>query len=117
MADDSKKKSQNPQQNQQQQVNIELPEEMADGEYANFVVITHSHAEFILDFTRVVPGSPKAKVQSRVIMAPQNAKALLNALQNNIERYENQHGEIKMQGNQQGPGPFGFNPPDDILPN
>lgn len=114
MADDPKKKQQS---QGQQQVNIELPEELADGEYANFVVITHSHAEFIMDFTRVVPGSPKAKVQSRIIMAPQNAKAFLNALENNIERYEKQHGEIKVQGGKQGPGPFGFNPPDDVLPN
>jgi len=113
MADDQKKQ----QQQGQQQVNIELPEEMADGEYANFVVITHSHAEFIMDFTRVVPGSPKAKVQSRVIMAPQNAKAFLNALENNIQRYEQQHGEIKTPGEQDGPGPFGFNPPKDVLPN
>ncbi len=102
----------------QQQVNIEIPEDKVDGTYANFVVITHSHAEFIMDFTRIVPGSDKAKVQSRVIMAPQNAKALLKALENNIQRYEQQHGEIKMGGESGGSqAPFGFNPPDDVLPN
>lgn len=103
---------------QQQQVNIEIPEDKVDGTYANFVVITHSHAEFIMDFTRIVPGSDKAKVQSRVIMAPQNAKALLKALENNIQRYEQQHGEIQMGGEGSSEqAPFGFNPPDDLLPN
>lgn len=101
----------------EQKVNIELPEDVADGAYANFVVITHSHAEFILDFTRVVPGTPKARVQSRVIMAPQNARALLSALEHNIQRYEQQHGEIPMPGENESPGPFGFQAPDDILPN
>jgi len=103
---------------QQQKINIKIPEDKVDGTYANFVVITHSHAEFILDFTRVVPGTDKANVQSRVIMAPQNAKALLQALQNNIQRYEQQHGEITSPGGEDGEeAPFGFNPPDDILPN
>jgi len=102
---------------QQQQINIELPEEIAEGEYANFVVITHSHAEFIMDFTRVLPGSPKAKVQSRIIMAPQNAKAFLKALENNVQRYEQQHGEIRIPGENDPGAPFGFNPPKDILPN
>jgi len=101
-----------------QQINIELPEEVADGTYANFAVITHSHAEFILDFTRVLPGTPKARVQSRIIMAPQNAKALLQALETNVKRYEQQHGEIKTPQGEQGPGgPFGIEPPKDILPN
>ncbi len=101
----------------QQQINIELPESESDGEYSNFVVITHSHAEFVLDFTRIVPGSPKAKVKSRVIMAPQNVKAFLEALEQNIHRYEKQNGEIKMPGGGQSGGPFGFSPPDEILPN
>ncbi len=102
---------------QQQQINIELPEDVADGIYSNFAVITHSHAEFILDFTRVLPGTPKAKVQSRIIMAPQNAKALLNALETNIQRYEQQHGKIKTPSNQGPTGPFGIEPPKDVLPN
>jgi len=112
MSDQEKK-----QQQQQQQINIELPEEVADGTYSNFAVITHSPAEFILDFTRVLPGTPKAKVQSRIIMAPQNAKALLNALETNINRYEQQHGEIKTPSNQGPAGPFGIEPPRDVLPN
>ncbi len=99
------------------QINIELPEEKADGTYTNFVVITHSSAEFIFDFTRVVPGTPKAKVQSRIIMAPQNAKAFLKALDVNVQRYEQQHGEIKVPGDNQMTGQFGFQPPDDVLPN
>jgi len=100
-----------------QQINIELPEEQADGTYANFVVITHSHAEFIMDFTRVVPGTPRAKIHSRIIMAPQNAKAFLKALENNISRFEQQYGEITIPGEGSGPGPFGYTPPEDILPN
>ena len=112
MANDKEERS-----SENHQVNIELPEEQADGTYANFVVITHSHAEFIMDFTRIVPGSPRAKVHSRIIMAPQNAKALLKALENNISRYEQQYGEIKIPGDAGGPGPFGYNPPDDVLPN
>lgn len=99
------------------QVNIELPDDVADGEYANFVVITHSHAEVIFDFTRIVPGTQKARVQSRIIMAPQNAKALLSALTHNIKRYEHQHGEIATPGEDDSSGHFGFQGPDDILPN
>ena len=78
------------------QISIELPQDVADGEYANLVLITHSPAEFVFDFSRVVPGAPKAKVKSRVIMAPMHAKALLAALQDNIVRFEKSYGEIKM---------------------
>ena len=63
-----------------QQINIELDEKISSGEYANFVVVTHSPAEFVMDFTRILPGVPKAKVHSRIIMAPQHAKAFLGAL-------------------------------------
>ena len=63
-----------------QQINIELDEKISSGEYANFVVVTHSPAEFVMDFTRLLPGVPKAKVHSRIIMAPQHAKAYLAAL-------------------------------------
>ncbi len=113
MSDDNKEKFPA----KEHQVNIELPDDVADGAYANFVVITHSHAEFIIDFTRIVPGTQKARVQSRIIMAPQNAKALLSALEHNIQRYEQQHGEITMSGENESPGHFGFQAPDDILPN
>ena|GEM_PF-13389 len=94
----------------QQQINIELDEKTAEGTYSNLVIITHSPAEFIMDFTRVVPGVPKAKVQSRIIMTPQHAKLFLNALGENIKRYETQFGDIKIH-NQIADGGLGFQPP------
>ncbi len=83
----------------QQRVAIDLGEKEADGTYANLTLISHSQAEFILDFARIVPGMPKAKVHSRVIMTPMALKALQANIKANIERYEATHGEIKM-GNQ-----------------
>ncbi len=95
----------------QQQINIELPADQAEGTYANLAIITHSPAEFVIDFTRVVPGVPKAKVYSRIIMTPQHAKSFLRALEENIKKYEAQHGEIKLfPGVNQG-RTFGFQPP------
>lgn len=82
--------------NQQGQFQIELPQEAAQGEYANFAIITHSSSDFILDFARVLPGLPKAQVRSRVILAPEHAKRLLMALQENIMRYEREFGQIKI---------------------
>ena len=82
----------------QQQINIELGENEAEGTYANLVLITHSPAEFVFDFARVLPGKSKAKVYARIIKAPQHAKSFLLALQDNIKKYEEQHGEIKLQG-------------------
>ena len=76
------------------QLNIELSEDIAEGEYANLVMIAHSPEEFILDFIRVVPGVRKARVKSRIIVTPQHAKRLLRALADNIERYERAHGAI-----------------------
>ncbi|MDX1429203.1 MAG: DUF3467 domain-containing protein [Rhodothermales bacterium] len=78
----------------QSQLNIELSEEVAEGLYSNLVMIAHSPEEFILDFIRVMPGVPKARVKSRIIVTPQHARRLLNALAENIERYERSHGEI-----------------------
>ncbi len=89
-----------------QQINIELGEKEAEGIYSNLAIITHSPAEFILDFTRVVPGAPKAKVHARIITTPQHAKMLLRALQENIEKFENKFGEIKVEG--QANPQFGF---------
>jgi hypothetical protein len=83
------------QDNQQNQLNIELTEEMAEGEYSNLAVITHSNAEFIIDFIKVMPGVPKAKVKSRILLTPQHAKRLLMALGDNISKYESIHGPIK----------------------
>ncbi len=82
--------------NKQQGLQIELTPETAQGEYANFAIITHSSSDFVLDFARVLPGVPKAQVKSRVILAPEHAKRLLGALQENIMRYERAYGTIKI---------------------
>jgi len=79
-----------------QQINIELGEKEAEGIYSNLAIITHSMGEFIIDFTRVVPGVQKAKVHARIITTPQHAKMLLNALQDNINKYEKRFSEIKI---------------------
>ena len=79
-----------------QQIQIQVKEEVADGKYANLAIITHSAAEFVMDFVRVMPGTPKANFQSRMIMTPSHAKAFLRALEQNISKYETEHGEIKM---------------------
>ena len=99
-----------------QQINIELNQEVSEGEYANFVVVTHSPAEFVMDFTKILPGVTKARVHSRVIMAPQHAKAFLTALGDNIKRYEESNGEI-VHTEQDGFGDYPINPPEDSLPN
>lgn len=85
----------------QGQFQIDLPQEVAQGEYANFAIITHSSSDFVLDFARVLPGVPKAQVRSRVILAPEHAKRLLQALQENIVRYEQEFGKIQIPN--QGP--------------
>jgi ribonuclease BN (tRNA processing enzyme) len=79
------------------QLNIEIAEEVADGTYSNLVIITHSHAEFIVDFVNVMPGVPKSKVKSRIILTPQHAKRFAKALEDNIHRFEDEHGAIKDQ--------------------
>ncbi|MEY3835701.1 MAG: hypothetical protein RI989_1129 [Bacteroidota bacterium] len=78
-----------------QPISIELTENIAEGTYSNLAVITHSTSEFVLDFIRVMPNVPKAKVQSRIIMTPQHAKRLMKALQENIAKFEAQNGVIK----------------------
>jgi 3-methyladenine DNA glycosylase Tag len=82
---------------QEQQLNIELTEETAEGTYANLAIITHSFAEFVIDFVNVMPNVPKAKVKSRVIMTPQHAKRLMRALIDNVKKFEGQYGVIKDQ--------------------
>lgn len=81
-----------------QQINVELGEKEAEGIYSNLALITHSPAEFVIDFTRMLPGVPKAKVYARIIMAPQHAKSLLKALEENVGKYEKEYGEIKLVG-------------------
>ncbi len=95
-----------------QQINIELGEKEAEGIYSNLALISHSPAEFVIDFTRMLPGVPKTKVYARIIMTPQHAKSFQKAMVENIEKYEKQFGEIKLHGNQQGMGQaMGFTPP------
>ena len=100
-----------------QQINIELDSDVSSGEYANFVVVTHSPAEFVLDFTRILPGVPKAKVHSRIIMAPPHAKTFLRALIDNVNKFESKHGEIKLPKSEDSFSPFGVKGPDDSMPN
>ncbi len=83
--------------NQENQIQIELTEEVAQGTYANLAIITHSSSEFVLDFIRIVPGVPKAKVKSRVILAPEHAKRLMLALKDNINQYERLNGTIDIE--------------------
>lgn len=80
---------------QPNQLNIEISEEVAEGSYANLAIITHSHAEFVIDFVNVMPGTPKSKVKSRIIFTPQHAKRFMKALTENISRYEASNGSIK----------------------
>ena len=91
----------NENENKQQGLQLELPQDVAQGEYANFAIITHSSSDFIIDFARVLPGVPKAQVKSRVILAPEHAKRLLGALQENILRYEREFGPIKIPNKQE----------------
>ena len=77
------------------QLNIELSEEVAEGIYSNLAIINHSVSEFVLDFVAIMPGRPKAKVKSRIILTPQHAKRLVKALADNVKKFESVHGEIK----------------------
>jgi Protein of unknown function (DUF3467) len=86
----------NPQ--QQKKVNVKIDEVIGEGIYANFMMITHSPSEFILDFGRMMPGMPSVKVKSRILVTPQHAKHFMQLLQKNIENFEKQHGEIKVPG-------------------
>ncbi|WP_143960001.1 DUF3467 domain-containing protein [Litoribacter populi] len=92
---------------QDQQINVELPEEVAEGIYANLAMIAHSNSEFVVDFIRLMPGVPKAKVKSRIIMTPDHAKRLLTALRENIEKYEASFGKID-SGNEAPSFPMNF---------
>ncbi|PHS54722.1 MAG: hypothetical protein COB01_00885 [Lutibacter sp.] len=90
------------------QINIELDDKIAEGTYANLAIINHSVSEFIVDFISVMPGQPKAKVKSRIILTPQHAKRLVKALAENVKRFEKSHGEIKDY--EQPPIPMNFGP-------
>ncbi|MBW7867615.1 MAG: DUF3467 domain-containing protein [Brumimicrobium sp.] len=96
--------------NNEHKINIELPEQIAEGVYSNLAVITHSPSEFVCDFIQIMPGAPKAKVRSRVIMTPENAKRFLNALMDNIQKYEENLGRINVGKDELPPINFGFPP-------
>lgn len=100
----------NPKQQQGNQINIELPEEVAEGVYSNLAIISHSNSEFVVDFIRMVPNVPKAKVKSRIILTPQHAKRLMKALGDNLQKFESQFGPI---GESESPNlpPMNFNTP------
>jgi len=90
MAKEEKEVKKNP-----SQINIELSEEIAEGVYSNLAMIAHSNSEFVIDFIRLMPGVPKAKVKSRIVITPEHAKRLLAALEENIRKYEDTFGAIK----------------------
>lgn len=97
--------------NNPNQINIELPEEIAEGVYSNLTIVTHSPSEFILDFIQLMPGVPKGKVKSRIVLTPDNAKKLMKALTENINKYESTHGTIKELGPVGTPIPLNFGGP------
>ncbi len=88
-------------------INIELDQEVAEGTYANLAIINHSVSEFVVDFVSMMPGVPKAKVKSRIILTPQHAKRFMKALADNIRKFESVHGEIKEFDRAQIPMNFG----------
>ncbi|TCK66803.1 uncharacterized protein DUF3467 [Winogradskyella wandonensis] len=97
----------NKKQPKQGQINIELDEQVAQGTYSNLAIINHSVSEFVIDFVNIMPGTPKSKVKSRIILTPQHAKRLVKALSENVKRFENAHGTIKDYEQPQVPINFG----------
>ena len=94
--------------NKENKINIELDEAVAEGTYSNLAIINHSMSEFIVDFINIMPGVPKAKVKSRIILTPQHAKRLTKALAENVRKFEQAQGEIK--DFEQPPIPMNFGP-------
>lgn len=92
--------------NEKEQLGLELRQEIAKGSYANLAIITHSNSEFIIDFASMLPGLPKPEVNNRIIMTPEHVKRLFLALQDNISKYESQHGPISL-GEPKGTFPMG----------
>ena len=99
-----------------QQIKIEFDEESTPVEYCNLAVVTHSPAEFVMDYIRILPGTKKARVKSRIVMAPMHAKTLMMALSDNIKKYEDKFGEIKIV-KQGGINPSSIKMPEGTLPN
>ena len=83
---------------QKKKINVKIDEKVGEGVYSNFCMITHSPSEFIIDFGRILPGLPNAKIYSRILSTPQHAKQFMNILKQNIENFEEQHGEISLPG-------------------
>ena len=98
------------QKNKENQIDIELSEEVAEGIYSNLAIISHSNSEFVVDFVRLLPGVPKAKVKSRIVLSPQHAKRLMMALNDNIDKFETNFGPIKMQESTPQFPPMNFGP-------
>ncbi len=98
------------QENNRKELSVEIKPEIASGVYSNLAILTHSSSEFILDFARLLPGVPKAQVGSRIIMTPENAKKLYVALRDNLQKFENQHGDIKLDNKNQVVIPLGLGP-------
>jgi Protein of unknown function (DUF3467) len=92
---------------QKKKINVKIDEKVGEGVYSNFCMITHSPSEFIIDFGRILPGLPNAKIYSRILSTPQHAKQFLNILKQNIENFEEQNGEISLPG-QPGEKDIGF---------
>ena len=112
MSDQQNNNSNNEEGNNRNQININLSEDVAQGIYSNLAVINHSSSEFILDFIRVMPGVHKADVKSRVILTPEHAKRFLNALKDNLHKYEEMYGEIQVDKKGKGPDiPMNFGGP------
>jgi len=97
-----------PKEHKEQQINIELDESTSQGIYSNLAIINHSPSELVVDFVAIMPGTPKAKVKSRIILTPEHAKRFQSALADNIRRYEESHGEIDSKD--QPPIPLNFGP-------
>ncbi len=100
-----------PPKNQKGKINIELTEEVAEGIYSNLAIITHSSSEIVVDFIKVMPGLPKAKVKARVLLTPPHAKRLLKALQDNVMKFEAQYGAINDPKPEDGFPPINFGGP------
>jgi hypothetical protein len=95
-------------QNPDHKINIEIDGEIAEGQYSNLAIINHSVSEFVVDFVNIMPGNPKSKVKSRIILTPQHAKRLAKALHENVRKFEQAHGDIKDY--EQPPIPLNFGP-------
>lgn len=95
-------------QNNSKSLNIEIDEKTAEGTYSNLAIINHSVSEFVVDFVNIMPGNPKSKVKSRIILTPQHAKRLVKALNENVSKFEKEHGNIKDYDNP--PIPLNFGP-------